>query len=148
MFKWYLEKQDKSLFNTRWAKAHWSIFAILILFKKCTIGLYSDIYRPICFKLRMTLESTKLYILISVWMALAFIQVHSFSLNYNNKVLSFEYYLHKKKLQQTNTLWQHTEFHQNQNLNLREKGHWCFRFLRHVTFKEGQGHPSQLKCRA
>ena len=33
-----------------------------------TLGLYFDIYRPISFKLDMMIETTKLYILISVWM--------------------------------------------------------------------------------
>ena len=34
------------------------------------VGLYSDIYRPISFKLGMMIETTKFYILISVWMTL------------------------------------------------------------------------------
>ena len=41
------------------------------------IGLYSDIYRPISFKLGMMIEITKIYICVSVWMTLTFIQGHS-----------------------------------------------------------------------
>ena len=35
-------------------------------------GLCSDIYRPISFKFSIMIETTKLYILISVWMTLTF----------------------------------------------------------------------------
>ena len=38
--------------------------------------LHSDIYRSICFKLCMMVETTKLYILISVWMTLTVIRGH------------------------------------------------------------------------
>ena len=41
------------------------------------IGLYSDIYKPISFKLGVKIETTKLYILISVWITVIFIQDHS-----------------------------------------------------------------------
>ena len=41
------------------------------------LGLCSDIYRPIFFKLGTIIETTKFYILISVWMTLTFIQGHS-----------------------------------------------------------------------
>ena len=41
------------------------------------VGSYFDTYRPISFKVGMTGEITKLYILISVWMALTFIHGHS-----------------------------------------------------------------------
>ena len=34
--------------------------------KNFNVGLYSDIYRPISFKLGMMIETTKLYILISI----------------------------------------------------------------------------------
>ena len=37
-------------------------------------GLYSDIYSLISFKLGVMIETTELYILISVWMTLTFIQ--------------------------------------------------------------------------
>ena len=46
--------------------------------KKIMVGLYSNIYKPIYFKLGMLTETTKSYILISVWITLTFIQVHSF----------------------------------------------------------------------
>ena len=39
--------------------------------------LYWDIYRPISFKLGVMIGTAKLYILVSVWMALTFIQCHS-----------------------------------------------------------------------
>ena len=44
---------------------------------KTNVGLYSDIYRAISFKLFMRIGNTKLCILISVWMTLIFIQGHS-----------------------------------------------------------------------
>ena len=48
------------------------------VFKKhFKIGLYSDIYIPISFKLGMMIRISKLYILVSVWMSLTFIQGHS-----------------------------------------------------------------------
>ena len=37
----------------------------------------NNVYRPISFKLDMMIETTRLYILISVWMILTFIQGHS-----------------------------------------------------------------------
>ena len=37
------------------------------------IGLYSDIHKLISFKFGMVVETTKLYILISVWMTMTFI---------------------------------------------------------------------------
>ena len=37
------------------------------------IGFYSDSYLPISFKPSMMIKTTKLYILISVWMTLTFI---------------------------------------------------------------------------
>ena len=40
------------------------------------VGLYSDIYRRSSFKLGMIRETTKLYIFISMWMTLTFIQGH------------------------------------------------------------------------
>ena len=45
--------------------------------KKIDIGLYLDIYRPVFFKLSVMIETTKLYIFMSVWMTLIFIQGHS-----------------------------------------------------------------------
>ena len=36
------------------------------------MGLYLDNYRPISFKLGLMIETTKLYIFTSVWMALSF----------------------------------------------------------------------------
>ena len=44
---------------------------------KFNIGLYSHIYRPISFRFGTLIETTMLYILISVWMALTFIQSDS-----------------------------------------------------------------------
>ena len=44
------------------------------------VNLYSDIYGPISFKLRM-IETTKVYIVISVWMTMTFIQGHSWTRN-------------------------------------------------------------------
>ena len=52
----------------------------VILLHNFNIGLYSDIYRPISFKLSM-IEATKLYIVISVRMTIIFIQSHSFMRN-------------------------------------------------------------------
>ena len=50
----------------------------MILFKKnFNFGLYSHICSQISFKLDMMIKTTKLYILISVWMTLTFIQGHS-----------------------------------------------------------------------
>ena len=45
------------------------------------IGLFSDIYRPISIKLSIILETTRHYVLISVWMTLTFIQGHIFMSN-------------------------------------------------------------------
>ena len=42
--------------------------------KLINIGLYSDIYRPISFKLAMMIGTTKIYISMSFWMTLSFIQ--------------------------------------------------------------------------
>ena len=39
--------------------------------------MYSDIYRPISFKVGMIIEITNLWILVSVWMTLTFIHGHS-----------------------------------------------------------------------
>ena len=41
------------------------------------IGLYSDIYRPVSFKLAIMIGTTKFFMLISVWIKLTFIQGHS-----------------------------------------------------------------------
>ena len=51
--------------------------------KNINIVLYSNIYRPISLKLGMMIETTKLYILISVWMALTFVQGHNCMRNQN-----------------------------------------------------------------
>ena len=45
------------------------------------IGLHSDIYRPVSFKLSMMVETTKLYILIYVWLTMTFIQGHDCTRN-------------------------------------------------------------------
>ena len=45
--------------------------------KPIRVGLYSNIYRPISFKLSIMIKIIELYILISVWMTLTFIQDHS-----------------------------------------------------------------------
>ena len=49
--------------------------------KKVNVGLYSDNYRSICFKLCVMIEITKLSIFISVWMTLTFIQCHTYIRN-------------------------------------------------------------------
>ena len=50
----------------------------VISFKtKFNFGLYSNIFRPISFKLDVMIGPTKFYILISVWMTLTFIRGHS-----------------------------------------------------------------------
>ena len=51
---------------------------VISLQNTVSAGLYSDSYRPVSFKLGVMVETTKLYILISVWMTLIFI--HGFSL--------------------------------------------------------------------
>ena len=43
--------------------------------KHFNAGLFSDIYRPISFKLGMAIETTKFYILLSDWIILIFIKV-------------------------------------------------------------------------
>ena len=60
----------------------WFVFVVVVVVVvvvvfKCNVGLHSDIYRPISFKLGMMVEITGLYILISVWMTLTFFQGHS-----------------------------------------------------------------------
>ena len=56
--------------------------AYLILLKRFSVGLYSYIYRlSFLFKFSMMMGTTKLYILISVWMTLTFIQGHSCTRN-------------------------------------------------------------------
>ena len=55
------------------------------------IGLYSDIYRPISFKLVMIIETSNLYILIS-WMTLTFLQGHSCIRNKNFGVHFFFFF--------------------------------------------------------
>ena len=47
---------------------------IILLEKNFNVGLYSDIYRQISFEFSVMIKTTKLYILISVWMTLTFIQ--------------------------------------------------------------------------
>ena len=49
----------------------------MIMSQTITVVLHSDIFRPISFKLGMIIGATKLYILISVWMALAFTDGHN-----------------------------------------------------------------------
>ena len=48
------------------------------------VGLYSDVYIQISFKLSMMTETTKLYILLSVWMTLTLIQGHSYGKSKSN----------------------------------------------------------------
>ena len=50
--------------------------SVILLKQTFKIGLYSDMYRPISFKLGM-IKTTMLYILISDWMTLTFIQGRS-----------------------------------------------------------------------
>ena len=50
-------------------------------------GLYSDIYRPISFKLGVMIETTKFCSLISVWVTLIFIQNNSLMRNQNIRCL-------------------------------------------------------------
>ena len=45
--------------------------------KNFNVGFYSDISRPISFRFGMMIERTKLYIMVSLWMTLTFIQGHS-----------------------------------------------------------------------
>ena len=52
------------------------------------VGLYSDIYRSIAFKLGMMRETAMLYVLISVWMTLTFVQGHSSSKKFEVHVLA------------------------------------------------------------
>ena len=47
------------------------------------VGLYSDIYRPIFFKLGMVIETTDSYTLTLVWMISTFNQGHSYMRNQN-----------------------------------------------------------------
>ena len=59
----------------------------MILFKKkdtFSISLYSDIYGPISFRLGLMIGTTKLYVLISVWMALTVIKGHRYKRNKKN----------------------------------------------------------------
>ena len=59
--------------------------AVLMWFhsKNFNIGLYSDIYRQISFKHGIIIETSKFYILISVWMTLTFIQeIKSFGIHF------------------------------------------------------------------
>ena len=44
--------------------------------KRINIGLYSNIYRLMSFKLGMIIKTSELYIFVSVWMTLTFIQGH------------------------------------------------------------------------
>ena len=48
---------------------------------KIYVGLHWDIYQPISFIRDMMIETTELFILIPVWMTLAFIQDHRFMSN-------------------------------------------------------------------
>ena len=52
--------------------------AEVIFWKKTMFNIImcQDTFEPICFKLGMMLNTTKLYILIPVWMTLMFIQGH------------------------------------------------------------------------
>ena len=50
---------------------------LILLKKNFNVGLYSDIWKPNYFKFDVIIETTKLYILLSVWMTLTFIQGHS-----------------------------------------------------------------------
>ena len=53
------------------------------------VGLFSDIWRPIYFKLGMMIRTTKLYMLIPVWITLTFIQGHSCIRNSKTSVSLF-----------------------------------------------------------
>ena len=59
---------------------------MLFLKKNVNVGLYSDMKRPISFTLGMMIETTNLYIVISVWMTLTFIQGHICMRNKNISV--------------------------------------------------------------
>ena len=48
----------------------------MISLKKINVGLYSNNHRPISLKLGMMIKTTKLYILISVWVILSFTRGH------------------------------------------------------------------------
>ena len=62
------------LFSIQWTEPFLCDFFFFL--KACNNGLYSDIYRPVSFRLRLMIETTKLYILISVLVALTIIQGH------------------------------------------------------------------------
>ena len=69
------EPQTLSILSIQYSRDR--TLLIWFLFKKnFDIGLHSDIYRPISFKLGMMIETTKLYILISVYMTLTLIKGH------------------------------------------------------------------------
>ena len=57
-------------------------FYVILLRKQINIDEYSNIYRPISFKLGMMIETTKVYILIPVWMTFKFILGHSCMINH------------------------------------------------------------------
>ena len=63
-------------FNIQWRESVFCDFVKENNNKKY-IGLYSDIYRVISFKLGVMVGTTMLYILISVWMTMAVIKSHS-----------------------------------------------------------------------
>ena len=50
---------------------------VIDLDENFNVSLYLDVYRLISFRLGMKMGNTKLYIFISVWMTLTFIQCHS-----------------------------------------------------------------------
>ena len=61
---WYHEPHTHFMSSSQYSRER----TLLTWFhkKRCSIALYSDIYKPISFKLGMTVETTKRYILILV----------------------------------------------------------------------------------
>ena len=76
VFSWPFNKGENPTYMILFV---WGFFMFLSL----DIDLYSDIYRLVSFKLSMTIETTQLYIFISVWMTFTFIQGHSCMRNQN-----------------------------------------------------------------
>ena len=74
---------------TETTKLHIHILILVLMTLTFIVGLYSDIYRPIFFKLSIVSETTKLHIhiLISVLMTLTFLQGHSCMRNPKHRFL-------------------------------------------------------------
>ena len=73
---WGDERHTRFVSSIKYSREK-SMFASFCFWKKVNNGLYSGIYGPISLKLGMMIETTKLYILISVWKTWTFIHGHS-----------------------------------------------------------------------